>query len=26
MAVLEADGSYRVVKQFGYREFRGRLG
>ncbi len=26
MAVLEADGSYRVVKRFGYSEFRGRLG
>ena len=26
MAVLEADGRYRVVKRFGYAEFRGRLG
>ena len=26
MAVLEADGTYRVVKRFGYGEFRGRLG
>jgi len=26
MAVLEADGRYRVVKRFGYADFRGRLG
>ena len=26
MAVLESDGTYRVVKRFGYAEFRGRLG
>ena len=26
MAVLEVDGSYRVIKRFGYAEFRSRLG
>jgi carboxynorspermidine decarboxylase len=26
LAILGADGSYRVVKSFGYPEFRGRLG
>ena len=26
MAVLDVDGNYRVVKRFGYAEFRGRLG
>ena len=26
MAVLDADGKYRVVKRFGYAEFRARLG
>lgn len=26
LAILGADGSYRVIKSFGYQEFRGRLG
>jgi carboxynorspermidine decarboxylase len=26
LAILEADGRYRVVKSFGYRDFRDRLG
>jgi carboxynorspermidine decarboxylase len=26
IAVLDADGTYRVVRAFGYGDFRGRLG
>ena len=26
LAVLARDGSYRVIKSFGYQDFRGKLG